>query len=272
MRAGFAPPLVLAALLLVLPAAGAAALELTGGRSFEADLAPGGSVLVEVPFVAGAAGSVYAKILPTPGNAVHDGARANGTATTGWRVSFALQREGAAEPEDLGTPADASPTPLAPVAEGERLALLVRIHAPADALLGGAAQRVHVALAYRGAAAESGLSSGASMDASRGLTFHVRLAGGDAVPADDEEVPAVAPLPERTTSAGGGASIAPASLAPTWALVVGLLLLAGILAALVAIAILLSKLLRETRKEGASRRVPVREEKEESTARAEAKR
>lgn len=258
--------------LLATQGAHAAGFVLPAGRSAEAALTPGSEGAFDVPVVVEEDGLLYAKVLPTPGNAAHDGWRANAS----WRVGFHLVRVDGAS-EDLGGSVEGDASRLAPVRAGEAVTLRVLVQPPADALaLGGPQQRVHVALAWRPATATAtGGASGGTLDSARALTLHVRLDGGAAIPAPPSGAEGTAGQPDtdpgpvqlipdaRTpTPAGGGAAAASVPFVPVWALAWGLVLLGGILLALVAVAVLLALLLRETRASraaaGGSRAVPVR--------------
>lgn len=233
-------PLVAAAALVALaPAAQAAAFEVEAGRLHERALVPGGDATFDVGVLAAQDGFLYAKILPTPGNAVHDGTTPNGSVEegTGWRVSFAVERADGTR-EELGTFVTSAMTRLVPVAAGEQVRLVATTHAPDDALAeGGPTQRVHVALAYRAEAAGAGPggASGASMDEAVALTLlHTSVLAAPPAPAEEppaEDPGPVAPLPEES------AAPATAQAVPTWFLVgvlvllsaIALLLLAGVL-------------------------------------------
>lgn len=266
------------ALVLALPVASAAGFSLSAGRVAEAVGAPGGQAVFEIPFEAEQDGMVYAKVLPTPGNAVDDGSRSNGSVAqgTGWRVAFALAR-GDGAVEELGTFANGNMSRLAPIRTGEHLTLRATVLIPPSALEGGREQTVYAALAYRlGAAGEDpGSSSGAQMDAARALTFVVHLTGdavalpptvpgGDATRPGDggSDVPPVTAI--DTTNGGEGATtrviVQEASL-PTWFLVAFLALLGGLVLVGALIAYALLGLLRDRKRAPATfHRVPVKAE------------
>lgn len=257
------------------PGAHAAGFTLPAGRAAEALLTPGEEGAFEVPVAVEEDGLLYAKVLPTPGNAAHDGWKANAS----WRVGFQLVRADGAE-EALGGSVEGDASRLASVRAGEAVTLRVLVRPPADAVaLGGAAQRVHVALAWRpatpaGAGGGDGGdgASGGTLDSARALTLHVRFDGEGAAPPAGGEAPVegvdpgpVQPLPDdRPPASARPAAAASAPVVPTWALAWGLVLLGGILAALVAIAVLLALVLREMREARAAavaaRPVPVRVE------------
>lgn len=151
-------------LLLALPTA-AALIEAPARR--EAPLVPGGAQTFLVP-VSTSGGALYAKILPTEGNAVHDGVRANGTLSppTGWRVGFALQRADGAR-HDLGERVDSEPTTTADVLPGEAATLLATVHAPPEAQ---PPATVYVVVALSATGAPDG-GSGARQDEARAITL-----------------------------------------------------------------------------------------------------
>lgn len=266
MRLVLALVLVLAAL----PSASAAALGLPAGRTFEAALAPGGDVAFDVPVEVGEDGALYAKLLPTEGNAVTDGARHNGSVQdgTGWRVSFALVRGGAA-PLDLGSYADGNATPLVTVRAGEALALRVTVHAPADALRGGLTQHVYVAIALRAGAQDLGGTSGASQDTARAVTLTVHLSGG--LPPPGGDLPDVGPVdglpdpsdgspPDESTpdpTDGAPTTVTTALQLPMWWLVSSLILLGAIAAGVGVLAYVQWASFARTRRTAGEVRVPI---------------
>lgn len=254
---------------LALPLASAAGFSLPVGRVAEAVAQPGGDAVFVVPLEAEQDGLVYAKVLPTEGNAVDDGAGPNGSvaAGTGWRVTFALVREDGAV-DDMGTFADGGMSRLAPIRAGERLALRATVHTPADALKGGAEQRVYVALAYRDApqGADPGSTSGGQMDAARALTLLVRLSdtavslppgggAGGGSGTDPGGVPPVGPIPPAES--GTRVVVVQQAPLPTW-FMAGLLGLLGALVLVGAVAAYaLLGLLRERKRHATPTRVPV---------------
>ena len=249
-------PVLLALLMLLAPAAGAAALELEGPRSLEADAAWQPATF-EVPFRATQDGAAYAKLLPTPGNAVNDGSGPN---ASGWRVTFALARADGAQ-EELGERADGSPTALAPVRAGESLRLLVTVHPPATVPAG--TQKVHVALAYRAPGAQA-TASGASLDEARAVTLLLRFADPTAGPGGaTPPTPDVGPIPTTGTGGSGSAAAPPVIVVrestPWWLLAATLGVLALALAVLAAALVVLARAMRVVRA-GQAVRVPVRGE------------
>lgn len=159
--------LALAAVLPLLAPAAAAEIAFEGPTRRDAPLLAGEAHAFLVPFTT-SGGAVYAKLLPTPENVVHDGERANGTLDppAGWRVAFAI-READGTRNDLGARVDSEPTPTVQLAAGERATLEVTIHAPADAV---APARVHAVLALASEPGAAG-GSGARQDEARALTF-----------------------------------------------------------------------------------------------------
>lgn len=157
---------------LAAPLAAAAAFDLPQGRIVERELDPGRDVVFTVPLVVNQAGFLYAKLLGTPGNAVNDGTRANGSVAeaTGWRVSFAFVR-GDGTRVNAGTVVDSRPSALVPYDAGESGAFEATVHVPADAASGGAHSRVYAAIAYRprAGARDAGDASGATLDESRSV-------------------------------------------------------------------------------------------------------
>jgi len=240
--------IVVLALLAVAPVS-AASFELGAQRVVEAALAPGQATTLAMPLVVSQDGALYVKLLATPGNAVNDGTRANGSVEdeTGWRIGFALLREDGAR-EDLGTFVDSTPTRLVAVAAGEHLVLESTLHLPDDAARGGPSQRAYVALAHRAGASGESAASGATMDASRAITLVLSdallppaiadappLAGSD--PSEDEarlpDVGPVAPIEAPPPSSSAQAGTVTVAL-PVWFLG-GVLALLGALVGLAAL-------------------------------------
>lgn len=247
--------LVLATLLLLAPTA-RAALELDGPRILEADAAT--TATFEVPFRSSQDGEFYAKLLPTPGNAVNDGSGPN---ASGWRVAFSLGRADGGV-EALGERVDGSPTTFAPVAAGEALRLVVEVKAPAGVV---DPQRVFVALAYRapGAAATA---SGASQDEARAVTLLLRAptaAAAVIVP----PTPDVGLIPTDGSSGDGASPPAPQVIlvreaTPWWLLVVALSVLALAVVALAMALVVLARVTRAVQAQKTPVRVAVQGEPE----------
>lgn len=192
---------LLAALVALLPSA-AAGVELAAPKHVERAIEPGAQVAFEMPVLFTSAGAAYAKLLPTEGNAVNDGARANGTLDppSGWRVSFALVRADGSR-EELGTFVDSTLSKVVPVAADERATLVATVHVPPDAAP-DVEHRVYVAIAYRAGDALAGGGSGASMDQARGITLALAAStakpspGPTPTPSPDAAAPPVGPIDE----------------------------------------------------------------------------
>ena len=251
-------------LLLALPAAAAAVLEPQGPRVLEQPVAPGGAAVFDLAVRAQREGSLYAKLLPTPGNAVHDGARANGSAAdrTGWWIQVSALLPDGSE-RALGAFADGARTALVPVREGDLVTFRVAVHAPLDAASGG---RVHVAVAYRAPAVDGAGGSGADLEEARAFTLRLvgagqaPAAGPPATPTPAERPPA-SPTPAARPPAPVVARAPAAEAVPSPLLVVAVVFLGAIVLLLAAIGTLLALILREMRlRHGArARTVPVRE-------------
>lgn len=251
--------LALALALVALPPTAAASFELGAERIVERALQPGTDAVLPMPLAVSSDGFLYAKLLATPGNAVNDGLKANGSVDErkGWRISFALVREDGTR-EELGTFVDSTPTRLLPVAQGERVVLESTLHVPADAARGGPSQRAYVALAYREEATGGpGSASGATMDASRSLVLvlsNALLPPAEAEaeppstePAADAPLPGVSPVTGVTPMPSGATgNIRVTAQLPTWFLVAILVLLSGILGVLVQQTRLMRAILRQT--------------------------
>lgn len=183
MRALFAT-----ALALLLAPSALATFELPDGRRFEADSRPGEATTFRVPVRATTDAHLYAKILPTPGNAVHDGAESNGTLEppSGWRVAFAFEK-GGEPPIELGTRIDSTPTDIVQLAAGDQGAWLLAVHQPTAATSGGT---VYVALAER-VPHSTQQTSGAQADDARAVTL--RLGRESAPPEPPVERPTPGP-------------------------------------------------------------------------------
>lgn len=169
------PVLILLALvgLAATPSAAAATFDLGASKIVETALDPGEDAVFEMPLVVNQDGFLYAKVLPTPGNAVNDGTKANGSLAdgSGWSVSFAMLKADGARIE-MGQYVDSTTSTLVPVALGEAVTLVSTVHVPADAARGGPQQRVYVAVAYRlSDSAGSGANSGGVIDEARALTL-----------------------------------------------------------------------------------------------------
>lgn len=265
-------PALLAIALLATPLAASAAIETPEGRIAEAAVAEA-LALYRIPVAFRETGYVYAKVLTTDGNAVHDGRAANGSVEDerGWRVAFALERKDGAR-EELGTFADGTMSRLAFVTRDEPGTLEARVTVPADAALHGGTQKVYVVLAFRPGeeGAPPGMTSGAQMDEARALTLLVHLdpaALGSVPPApgagDDDVVPPVEELPaDDAPPAQPQTVVLQHAGVPTWALVLGVLALWVGALALVTIAVVLVAHHRDARRaaEAAAepRRIPVR--------------
>lgn len=268
----------LVAVLAAAPLAQAASFE-TPERTLAAPIVPGGDARFEVPVRALESGSLYVKLLPTPSNDAHDGARANGSyaAREGWWVLVSARRADgtATQPVPL---VDTTRSELIPVAAGEDITFHVEVHAPREATQG----TVILALAMRPGAAASGQGSGGTLDASRALTLRLTATSASAAaptpagptPApppvvDASPTPAAATPPSTPASRetqptaslqNGGATTAADPRASTFE-VVALVLLGAIVILLSAGVTLLGLVLRELRAERAAqsvRRVEVR--------------
>lgn len=178
MRAAPALPLVALLVALLAPSASAALL-VDAPRTLDAPFAAGRPIAFEVPFRVDEEARVYAKLLPTPGNAVHDGERANGTLDppTGWRVAFAFLNDAGAR-NDAGTRVDSTPTLALDAMPGESWRLEAIVHVPPDAT---PPADVHLALA---ASHPQAPGSGATLDASRAITLHLSSPPEAAIPAN----------------------------------------------------------------------------------------
>ncbi|HWG92109.1 MAG TPA: hypothetical protein VNZ52_14765, partial [Candidatus Thermoplasmatota archaeon] len=160
--------LVLGFLLLVALAASPAGAQvaLDTYKEHETRLPPGAAatVLAEVPFHLDQDGSVYAKLLPTPWNAVNDGIP-NGTVNanhteglTGWHIRYVLTDEngvpltvdGKGNPvsADLGVYADATPTKPVFLKAGTPYRFLGIITVPEEAARPGVTSKVVFALVF----------------------------------------------------------------------------------------------------------------------------
>lgn len=266
--------------LLAVPTA-QASFELGSGKVLERPLDPGTTQVFEMPLEIADAGYLYAKVLPTEGNAVNDGMRANGSVTegTGWRATFALV-DGAGNATELGTFVDSTMTPLVRVAAGEPWTLRTTLHVPPSAAEGGPRQVVYVAVAFRPSAdgSDPGSTSGANIDASRALTLlltNALLPDVVAPPADeevDEVVPPVQPIDETGSQSRVVVMQQPL---PTWFLVGTILLLGVISLALVTVVVLLARMRRELATfaqrapaaQAEPRRIPVHTSEEEAARR-----
>lgn len=252
----------LLALLLVAPAASAAALDVRAPRAIEAAATPGASATVDVPIVVAEDGALYAKVLPVEENAVNSGDGPNGT----WRVAFALVRADGAV-EELGDRATSTPTSLASVRAGEALTLRVRVDVPAEA---SGAQRVVLAVAHRAAQASAAGGSGATMDEARALTLVLAVGAPLILPVEEDALPDVGFLDEAPRDASSPPSpIVIVQALPTWFLVGALVVGATIAALLGAILVVLARAPRGriVPVESAPREVPVKAEEREVAAR-----
>lgn len=165
--------LVIALVVLALtPGADAATFDLGASKIVERALEPGADAVFEMPLKVNQDGFLYGKVLPTPGNAVNDGSRANGSLVdgSGWRVTFALVRE-SGERVEMGTYVDSTVSALVPIANGEHPTFVATVHVPKDAARGGPQQNVYVAVAYRLSSASGGASSGGVIDEAKALTL-----------------------------------------------------------------------------------------------------
>lgn len=186
---------------MLLAPTGAASFSLEAERTIERALQPGSTAVFEMPISIERSGAIYAKIIPTEGNAVHDGFRANGSIAEGrgWRVAFAITREDGSR-EELGQFVDSTPTALIPVTAGARPTLVMTVEIPADAAVGGPRQTIYVAIAFRveNAQGASG-ASGAQMDEARALTLLMTndLLPPAAAPDSSPDVPVDEPSPQR---------------------------------------------------------------------------
>lgn len=197
-------PLALSAFAALLPAAQAGLVtESPRDLDAEAGAADDGFVaLVAVPFAVDADGLVYAKLLPLPGNPVHDGTTPNGTVSAehdegleGWWVTFALRAgdggtlrdaEGKEVPAPLGVFADGTPNDPVALKAGTASILAVEVHAPPDAFEERASDTLHVVLAFRDAAAAPESSGGTRDDA---LAFAIEVHELSREPRDDGTAP-----------------------------------------------------------------------------------
>jgi len=197
--------LLLLAALLAAPLAAAGSFTLLADRHMEQDAGAEGVTVFAMPVQVNQGGFVYAKILATEGNAVHDGYQANGSveARTGWRVAFAWIYANATRVE-LGSFVDGTPTATVPVTPGQTDQLVVTVRWPADAqTVGGAEQVVWTALAFRASADGTGpgATSGVSMDEARALGLTLRFAPGVAMAPAGSNVPPTPAAPSPTTPA-----------------------------------------------------------------------
>ena len=168
-------PLLLLALvgLVALPTASAATFDLGASKVVERALDPGADAVFEMPLRVNQDGFLYAKVLPTPGNAVNDGSKANGSLAdgSGWSVSFAMILA-SGERVEMGTFVDSTVSPRVPVAIGDTPTFVATVHVPEDAARGGPQQKVYVAIAYRlNDGANAGSNSGGVIDEARALTL-----------------------------------------------------------------------------------------------------
>ena len=164
----------------------------------EATLAPaddGWEAVMVVPFELTEDATVYAKIIPTPKNAVNDGSQANGTVTndharglSGWWVQFRfLDEEGMpVAPADapgpngsLGAYVTSEPTPRIALPAGTH-ALEVTVHAPDGGVNAGQMATVYTALAVSGSE-QTGTwgASGATQDEAQALEHQITQPAGD---------------------------------------------------------------------------------------------
>lgn len=239
---------LLIALALLAPSAHAAAFELESDRIVEGPLVPGEPTAFRIDARVHADGALYAKLLPTSGNAVHDGRMPNGSSEeeTGWFVAFALERADG-ERTELGAFSDSRGSALAPVAAGEGVTLVATVHAPGDALAGGSLQKVFVALAHRGAAMQTGGGSGAYLDEARAVTLVLRAPATDVVaPTPDDSSANDEPLPDATGEDGAGRTPAPGpgsqASAPEWFWSATLILLGSIVLLLAGVLVMLRRI------------------------------
>lgn len=260
---------LLLAALCVVPSASAAAFDLGRERIVEAALRPGEDVTLAMPLLARQNGSLYAKVLPTPGSALNDGTRANGSAEdgTGWRATFAFVRADGSR-EELGTFVDSTATRLVAVTRDEAITFEATLHVPAEAARGGPSQRVFVAVAYRATTATtiSSGASGASLDEARALTLLLTDAllppatqddtdAADELAPEEDATPGVPPVAPIATTTG---NVHVTMSFPSWFLfgvVAALLLLAG---AVIVQALILSSWARRAREAAPPRAEPVR--------------
>ena len=254
-----APLLVLlVALVALAPTSGAAAIELVDGRVAES-LVDDARAIYRFPVVFHETGDIYAKVLPTEGNAVHDGRASNGSVQEerGWRVAFAIERADGTRVE-LGTYADGTMTPLTAVMRDENATFEARVYVPADAAQHGDAQRVYVALAFRPpTGAGGGAGSGGTADEARALTLIVHLDPDAATPPVDDdgqdhgadaEVPPVSPIDDTGWQQDRETIIVVGSAGfPAWLAGVIVAALALVALALGAVAALLYLVWRELR-------------------------
>lgn len=137
-------------------------------------------------------GDVYAKLIPTAGNPVHDGNAANGSAPTassnwtdgtGWWVIFSLN-EGDRDMAHTYARADGTPTDAMAMPTGREGSFGVTVHAPTDAFLANETYTVHVVLAVRAPGAAN--ESGGTMDEALSFSLDVSRGAGQAPPPEEE--------------------------------------------------------------------------------------
>lgn len=173
-----------------------------------------------IPFRLDAAGEVYVKLLPVPGNPVHDGLHPNGTldatgeGATGWWVELAI--ETASGVQGLGAFVDGRPSRRIALPSGADAVLQVRVHAPAAALVPNATWTLPVVLAVADSA--PGDAGDARSGGVRDAAVAIRLLATVApVTASDDAVEGGGHGPSTGASAGsatGAPSAAPLPFIP----------------------------------------------------------
>ncbi|GEM_PF-6920476 len=204
-------------LALLAPLAAASSFTLLADRHADQD-ASGGVTVFTMPVQVNQGGFVYAKVLATEGNAVNDGYHANGSveAHTGWRVAFAwIYANGTRQ--ELGEFVDGTPSALAAVSpESDQLVMTVRW--PSDAqTVGGPAQQVWVALAYRQAPSgtDPGATSGVQMDEARAISLTLHFGPGVAMePSGTTASPTPGPSPTPPSTVPSAPPATPTAATP----------------------------------------------------------
>lgn len=163
----------------------AAALERLGPMTVHVSAFPvadGRNATVDLAVRATQAGEVYGKLLPTPGNPIHDGTASYGVVDAdhtygiaGWWLAF----EHVVETDDvrpLGVFADGTPAGPIVVSSDEHVVFRVTVHAPAGAPAGSPAE-VLLAVGFRGPSSGA-TGSGGQLDESLAFRLKIRPATG----------------------------------------------------------------------------------------------